>query len=162
MKAIVGLSSLVLVTLSNIAPCLAANQLAIRSFGQFLSNQPVASQLESQSEAIEVAGLDDLLRGGGRVLDTIERERRRQEQREERIRVERERELRRQEQRAERERRELERQRQAEAQARRQEELEAARRAATEEQRLEADRRRAYFDSLSAEDKKSIWNSSVL
>lgn len=38
---------------------------------------------------------------------------------------------------------------------RRQKELEAARRAATEEQRLEAERRRQYFENLSPEDKKA-------
>jgi hypothetical protein len=148
MKPIASLSGLVLLTFSSIAPCFAVDQPTRYLSAPPLSNQPI----RSQSEAIEVAGFGDLIRGAGSVLDRVERERRNQEQREERQRVEAERELRRQEQRAERQRREEERQRQVEAQARQQEELAAARRAATEEQRLEADRRRRYFDSLSPAD----------
>jgi hypothetical protein len=145
MQSVVGLSGLILVTFSNIAPCIAAHQLASRSSEQSL----VSQALPGESESLEVAGFPgDILRRVGDGLTILEQERRRQEQRTER-------EQREQERRAEREQREQERQRQLEAQERRQEELAAARRAATEEQRLEAERRRQHFENLSPSEREA-------
>lgn len=85
---------------------------------------------------------------GTNPLKTIEREQRKRE-REERKREREERiELRRQE----REQQRLQRQ---QALEQRQKELEAARQSATEQQRLEAERRRQYFESLSPEAQKA-------
>jgi flagellar biosynthesis GTPase FlhF len=145
MQSVVGLSGLILVTLSNIAPCIAAHELASRSSEQSLASQA----LPGESESLEVAGFPgDILRRVGDGLTILEQERRRQEQRAER-------EQREQERQAEREQREQERQRQLEAQERRQEELAAARRAATEEQRLEAERRRQHFENLSPSEREA-------
>jgi predicted membrane metal-binding protein len=135
MKCLVALSSLALVSLSNISLCLAANQASSRSSEQSLSNQ----SLPSATKTTQVAQfrIPDVLRTIDQGLEIKEREQRRQEER------------------ARREQLEKERQERLEAQKQREVELAAARQAATEQQRIEADRRRQYFESLSPEQKQA-------
>ena len=74
MKLIVSLSSLALVSLSSVAPCLAATQSISR-----LTPQPVSSQTLPQStQPVQVAGFGDFLRQG---LDIVEKQRRLDEER---------------------------------------------------------------------------------
>jgi hypothetical protein len=87
-----------------------------------------------------------------RELRKREREQRAEELRQQRELRKRERERRAEELRQQRELRKLQRQQELE---RRQQALEAARQAATERQRLEAERRRQYFESLSPEQKQA-------
>lgn len=128
MKFIVSLSSLALVSLSSIAPGLAANQIRDRA-----PNQPSPSQsLPSATKTTQIAifGIGDVIRTIDRGLDIVEQEKRRAEDR-----------VRREQQEKER--------------LARQEEVQAARKEATEKQRLEADRRQKYFESLSPEEQKA-------
>ena len=136
MKFIRGLSSIALISLLSTTPCFALNRSSSNLPNQSLSNQP---------EATKLAGFFD---SADKLLNTVERERRRQERREARERARREREER-------RKARERARQERLEAARKRREEYEAARKAATERQRLEAERRRQYFESLSPEEKKA-------
>ncbi len=134
MKCIVSLTSLALVSLSSIAPCLAANQILDRD-----SNQSSSSlSLSSATKTVQLAfGLGDVIRTIDRGLDIVEQEKRRGEER------------------VRREQQEKERQERLEASKKRQEELQVARKEATERQRLEADRRQKYFESLSPEEQKA-------
>lgn len=135
MKFLVALSSLTLVSLSSVAPSLAANQASSRSPEQPLSNQ----SCPNASKKIQVAQfrIPDVIRTIDQGLDIKEQEQRRQEERERRQQLE------------------LERRERVEAQKQREVELAAARQAATEQQRIEADRRRQYFESLSPEQKQA-------
>lgn len=126
MKLIVSLSSLALISLSNVAPSFAAIQSTSRS-----SAQPVSSQSFSHpTQPVQVAGIFDVIRGIDQTLGIVEREKRRAEERK---------------QREEREatRKKL------------QEEAAEARQKASEQQRLEADRRQKYYESLSPEQKEA-------
>lgn len=136
MKVLVALSSLALVSLSNIAPCLATNQTIRRSSDQSLSNQTLSSAAKT-TQIAQFGGIGNGLRILREGLDIKEREQRRQEDR------------------ARREQLERERRERLEAQKQREVELAAARQAATEQQRIEADRRRQYFESLSPEQKQA-------
>lgn len=131
MKLIISLSSIALVSLSSVAPCLAANQVRSRSSNQSLPNAAKTTQMA------QFGGLGGVLRTIDQGLDINEQEKRRQEER------------------ARREQLEKERQERVEAQKQREVELAAARQAATEQQRIEADRRRQYFESLSPEQKQA-------
>jgi membrane protein involved in colicin uptake len=128
MKLIISWSSIALVSLCSVAPCLAANQARSRSSDQSLS---------SATKTTQVAQFGGILRTIDQGLEIKEREQRRQEER------------------ARREQLEKERQERLEAQKQREVELAAARQAATEQQRIEADRRRQYFESLSPEQKQA-------
>ncbi|KST66173.1 hypothetical protein [Mastigocoleus testarum] len=136
MKLVRGLSSIVLISFLSTTPCFALNPLSSNLPNQSLSNQPRATKL---------AGFFD---SADKLLNTVERERRRQERRKAREMARRKRE-------EQRKARERARQERLEAARKRREKYEAARRAATERQRLEAERRRQYFESLSPEEKKA-------
>lgn len=126
MKFIVSLSSLALISFSNIAPCLAANQIRDRAPNQSSSSQ----SLPSATQTTQIAIFGDVIRIIDSGLDIVEQEKRRAEER------------------TRREQQEQERQK-------RQEEAQAARKEATEKQRIEADRRQKYFESLSPEEQKA-------
>lgn len=129
MKCLVALSSLALVSLSNISLCLAANQASSRSSEQSLSNQSLSSATET-TQVAQFGGIGGVLRTIDQGLDIKEQEQRRQEDRERREQLE-------------KERRE------------RVEELAALRRAASELQLREVERRLQYFESLSPEQKQA-------
>lgn len=128
MKFIVGLSSLALVSLSSVSPCLAANQ----------SLSPLADQsLPNATKTIQVAGFFDSVT---KVTNTVDREQRRAAQRAARERAKQERlERRENAARARQQRREA---------ARKQQQERAAAVAAKREQE------RKYFESLTPEQQK--------
>jgi hypothetical protein len=79
MKLIVSLSSLALVSLSNLAPCLAATQAISRSI------QPVSSQaIPTPTQPVQVAGFGNIIRTVNQGLTIIEQQKRRAEQRRQR------------------------------------------------------------------------------
>jgi flagellar biosynthesis GTPase FlhF len=122
MKFIVSLSSLALISLSSVSPCLAANQVISRSAEPSLSSH----SLPSAAKTIQVAGLFDSV---NKVLNTVEREKTRAEQR------------------ADRER----------ARRTRQERMEAAQKQRAERAAAMAAKReqeRKYFESLTPEQQK--------
>ncbi|WGV24687.1 hypothetical protein [Halotia branconii] len=133
MKFIVGLSSLALFSLSSVAPSLAASQLVSRSTESSLSSQ----SLPSAAKTIQVA---DLFNSVNRVLNTVEREKKRAEQRTNRERARQER-LKRQENAA------RIRQERMEAYQKQQQERAAAAAARREQERK-------YFESLTPEQQK--------
>jgi ABC-type multidrug transport system ATPase subunit len=128
MKLIVSLSSLALISFSNVAPSLAAIQSISRSTQPAVSSQ--ASSPVAKPDQVVALNLGNIIRTGSDILNIAEREKRRAEER--RLREERE-----------------------ATRKRLQEEAAEARRKATEQQRLEADRRQKYFESLSPEQKEA-------
>lgn len=137
MKLVNSLTTVAFFSLSSIFPCFVLGQPTSALSGESSAIQiKYQDHLEEQvkSEPIRVAGIfRDILRVADDALDLAEQERQRREEREAR------------------ERREQERLAREEEARRRQEEYEEARRVAAEEERLEAVRRREYFESLSPE-----------
>jgi hypothetical protein len=77
MKFMVSFSSLVLLSLTNIAPCFAAN----RSLAQ-LANQSLSSQIfPTEANSFQVAGLFDVIKTVDTVVDTVDRYGKRAKQR---------------------------------------------------------------------------------
>jgi hypothetical protein len=138
MKLIVRLTSVALLSCSQFSPCFALGHLSSQSYEQEMNK---STSLTPKIIKVAGFGLGDIFRGIDQGLDIVEQEKRRKEDRERRLRIEKEQ----QELKAARE--EQARKMQAEAKA--------AREAANEKQRLEADRRQKYFESLSPEQKKT-------
>ncbi|NJO64610.1 MAG: DUF1682 domain-containing protein [Richelia sp. RM2_1_2] len=135
MKYISACLGIALIPLLNAAPCLALNELP--------------SSQSSQPKVTKVAGLlND-------VVDTVERERKNRQRRKQQRDRDKERERVRQERLERQEARERASQERMEAYEKRQEERKAAQRAAIEKRRLQAERQRQYFESLSPEEQKA-------
>lgn len=155
MKFIVRLSSIALVSLSSVSPCLAANQSISRSTDSVLLSQ----SSPSSSKTIQVSGIFDTI---DKVLNTVDRERQREEQRADRERARQER----LEQQVEAEKVKQEPiERQTEAQRARQERLRAGQERIAENRRQRQEREakkqaaieqeRKRFESLSPEQQKA-------
>lgn len=137
MKSVFTSFSIAVFSLVNISPSIAT----ITSRNQ-VSNSPKSIQAELKTIKIaQFGGVFNTIKKG---QDVIERQRRMEES-----------QLRREEARERREEAEQRRQERLEAAKKRREEYEAAKKAATEKQRLEAERRREYYESLSPEEKKA-------
>jgi hypothetical protein len=136
MKLIVKLTSVALLSCSQLSPCLALDHLSSQSYEKGMNKSTSLTP-----KTIKVAGIGDIFVKIKQGLDIVEQEKRRKEDRERRLK-------------ADKEQQELKAAREEQAQ-KMQAEAKAAREAADEKQRLEADRRQKYFESLSPAQKKA-------